>query len=159
MTRLYGRGPSGQRVHDDKPYNHGENVSMVGALGVRGLRTMMTLGGAMDGLAFLIFVRSFLVKTLRRGDIVVMDNLSVHKVKGVREAIEAAGATVYYLPPYSPDLNPIEQCWSKLKALLRTAKARTREALDAAIAAAMAAISAADSAAWFACSGYSYQSK
>ena len=154
MAREYGRAPSGVRVEDDKPYNHGENVSLVGALGLGGLRTLMTLGGAVDGVAFVVFVRSFLAPTLRRGDIVVMDNLSVHKVKGVREAIEATGATLCYLPPYSPDLNPIERCWSKLKALLKSAAARTREALDAAIAEAMEAVTAADAAGWFAHGGY-----
>jgi transposase len=157
MAREYGRAPSGERVEDDKPYNHGENVSLVGALGLGGLRTLMTLGGAVDGVAFVAFVRSFLAPTLRRGDIVLMDNLSVHKVSGVREAIEAAGATLRYLPPYSPDLNPIERCWSKLKALLRSAASRTREALDAAIAEAMEAITAADATGWFTHGGYFYQ--
>ena len=80
MAREYGRAPSGERVQDDKPYNHGENVSLVGALGLGGLRTLMTLGGAVDGVAFVAFVRSFLAPTLQRGDIVLMDNLSVHKV-------------------------------------------------------------------------------
>ena len=154
---LYGRAPSGQRVHGDKPYNHGDNVSMVGALGFTGLLTLMTMSGAIDGTAFVAFVRCFLAPLLRRGDIVVMDNLSVHKVAGVREAIEAVGATLYYLPAYSPDLNPIERCWSKIKALLRSAAARTREALEEAIAQAMAAVTAADAAAWFAHAGYFYQ--
>lgn len=157
MAREYGRAPSGERVEDDKPYNHGENVSLVGALGLSGLRTLMTLGGAIDGVAFVAFVRIFLVPMLRPGDIVMMDNLSVHKVVGVREAIQAAGATLHYLPSYSPDLNPIERCWSKLKALLRSAGARTREALDSAIAEAMKAITAADAAGWFTHGGYFYQ--
>ncbi len=157
MARQYGRAPAGERVEDDKPYNHGENVSLVGALGRGGLRTLMTLGGAVDGDAFVAFVRGFLVPTLRKGDIVLMDNLSVHKVKGVREAIETAGATLRYLPAYSPDLNPIERCWSKLKTLLRSAAARTREALDKAIAEAMEQITAADAAGWFLHGGYFYQ--
>src|SRR6185295_16574558 len=102
------------------------------------------LEGAIDGLAFVAFVRHFLVPQLRPGDIVLMDNLSVHKVAGVREAIEAVGASLRYLPPYSPDINPIEQCWSKIKALLRGAAARTLEALEAAVAAAMAVVTASD---------------
>jgi len=158
MARSHGRAPAGERVHDDKPYSYGENVSLVGALGLGGLRTMMTLGGAVDGAAYLAFIRQCLVPTLRAGDIVLMDNLSVHKVLGVREAIEATGASLRYLPTYSPDLNPIERCWSKMKTLLRSAAARTREALEAAIAEAMKAITAADAVAWFAHAGYFYQS-
>lgn len=158
MAREYGRAPAGERVHGDKPYDKGKNLSIVGALGLGGVRAAMTLEGAIDGPAFLTYVRTVLVPQLRPADIVVMDNLSVHKVKGVKEAIEAAGACLYYLPPYSPDLNPIERCWSKLKALLRAAAARTKEALESAITDAMSAISAKDAAGWFAHAGYFHQS-
>jgi transposase len=154
MARQYARAPRGQRAHAAVPSRWGDNISLVGALGLAGLRTLMMLEGAIDGLAFVAFVRHFLVPQLRPGDIVVMDNLSVHKVAGVREAIEAVGASLRYLPPYSPDLNPIEQCWSKIKALLRSAAARTQEALEAAVAEAMAAVSASDAAGWFAHAGY-----
>ena len=157
MAREYGRAPAGQRVHGDKPYNHGKNVSLVGALGLDGIRTVMTLDGAVDGVAFVVFVEKFLAPHLHPGDLVVMDNLSVHKVPGVMKAIVATGATLKYLPAYSPDLNPIERCWSKLKARLRTAAARTREALEVAIAEAMAAITPADARGWFAHAGYFYQ--
>lgn len=154
MAREYARAPRGDRAHGAKPARWGNNVSLVGALGLDGLRTLMTLEGAVDGEAFVGFVQHFLVPKLRPGDVVWMDNLSVHKIQGVQEAIEGVGATLRYLPPYSPDLNPIERCWSKLKALLRSAAARTREALDAAIVAAMAAITARDAAGWFSHAGY-----
>lgn len=154
MARQYARSPQGQRAHDAVPSRWGKNMSLVGALGLGGLRTLMMLEGPVDGLAFLAFVLHFLVPTLKSGDIVLMDNLSVHKVPGVQEAIEAAGASLRYLPSYSPDLNPIEQCWSKMKALLRTAAARSPEALEAAVAVAMAAVTTSDAAGWFTHSGY-----
>ena len=99
-------------------------------------------------------MREVLCPTLRTGDLVVADNLSAHKAAGVQEAIAAKGARLLYLPPYSPDLNPIEQCWSKIKTFLRAAKARTREALDAAVRRALATVTEADARAWFAHSGY-----
>jgi len=154
MARDYARAPRGQRAHGDKPQRWGNNISLVGALGLGGLRTLMTLEGAVDGVAFVGFVQHFLVPQLRPGDTVWMDNLSVHKAQGVREAIEKVGARLRYLPTYSPDFNPIEQCLSKLKGLLRAAAARTREALDAAIVAAMEAIKASDAAGWFSHAGY-----
>jgi transposase len=157
MAREYARSPIGERAQDDQPARWGDNVSLVGAIGVCGLRTLMTLNGAVDGEAFLAFVEHFLVPCLKPGDIVVMDNLSVHKTTGVREAIESAGAELRYLPPYSPDFNPIEECWSKLKSILRTLAARTRDALDAAIATAMSAVTSQDAVGWFEHSGYRLQ--
>jgi transposase len=157
MAREYARSPIGERAHDDKPSGWGKNVSLVGAIGLGGLRTMMTLDGAVDGTAFLAFVEHFLVPTLKPGDIVLMDNLSVHKCAGIREAIEAAGAQLRYLPPYSPDFNPIEKCWSKFKSILRTIGARTREALDEAIVTALKSITGKDAAGWFASAGYRHQ--
>lgn len=115
----------------------------------------MTVNGAVDGAVFLAYVREVLAATLSEGDIVVMDNLGAHQVAGVREAIEAKGARVEYLPPYSPDLNPIEKRWSKVKTYLRKAKSRTREALETALKEALLQITEADARAWFAHCGYS----
>jgi transposase len=154
MKREYARAPIGERAEDHKPASWGDNVSLVGAIGICGLRTLMTLNGALDGESFLAFVEHFLVPELKPGDVVVMDNLSVHKRVGIREAIEAAGAELCYLPPYSPDFNPIEKCWSKMKSTLRSIAARTRETLDDAVAVAMSAVTASDAAGWFAISGY-----
>jgi transposase len=129
MTRRYGRAPCGERLVDHVPHGHWQTTTFLAALGVDGLRAPLVVDGAINGELFLAYVRQHLAPTLQPGNIVVMDNLSSHKVKGVREAIEAVGATVVYLPPYSPDLNPIEQVFAKLKALLRKAKERTREGL------------------------------
>jgi transposase len=127
---------------------------MRGALGVRGLEALMTGEGATDGEVFRAFVEQVVCPTLEPGDIVVMDNLRAHKVAGIQEAMESCGAQLLYLPPYSPDLSPIELCWSKLKTALRRLGARTREALESAIAHALGNISAADALAWFAHCGY-----
>jgi transposase len=157
MGREYAWAKAGERAHGHVPKNWGDNISMIGALGLEGLRTLTTIEGAVDTEAFTAFVVGFLAPQLNPGDIVLWDNLGVHKAEEARAAIEAAGAQLVWLPPYSPDFNPIEQCWSKIKALLRTAAARTVEELDAAIASAMAAISANDAAGWFQHSGYAYQ--
>ncbi len=155
MTRLYGRAQPGQRVVETVPQNYGENVSMLAAISVAGVSAPMTIAGAVDGLVFLEYVKQVLGPTLRVGDVVVMDNLSAHKIAGVREVIEATGAKLLYLPPYSPDLNPIEKCWSKIKTYLRKAKARTYETLTAALKEALLTITAADIKGWFASCGYS----
>jgi transposase len=157
MTRLYGRAPKGERVIDAVPQNYGQNVTMLGALSIGGLEAVMTVEGATDADVFLAYVEHVLAPTLRPGDIVVMDNLRAHKVAGVQHAIAGCGARLLYLPPYSPDLSPIEPCWSKLKAFLRVVKARTREALDAAITHALATVTAADARGWFAYCGYALQ--
>jgi transposase len=141
-------------VAEGVPQNYGENVTMLAALGTGGLQAPMTVGGAVDGLVFLSYVREVLAPTLTEGDIVVMDNLRAHKVAGVREAVEAGGARLEYLPPYSPDFNPIEKCWSKVKTFLRKVKARTREALEAALKEALLTITEADARAWFVHCGY-----
>jgi transposase len=114
----------------------------------------MMIEGATASDVFRAYVREVLCPTLREGDMIIADNLSAHKAAGVQEASAAAGARLLYLPPYSPDLNPIEQCWSKIKAFLRAAKARTREALDTAVAYALATVTESDARAWFAHSGY-----
>jgi transposase len=154
LTRLFGRAPKGERVTEGVPQNRGENVTTLAALSVPGVGAAMTVNGAVDGDVFLAYVREVLVPTLCAGDIVVMDNLKAHKVAGVEEAIVAAGARVEYLPPYSPDLNPIEKCWSKVKTYLRRVKARTREALEEALRQALLTITEADVRAWFTHCGY-----
>lgn len=154
MTRLYGRAPRGERVVGSAPQNYGENVTMLGALSATGLSALMTVGGATDGEVFTAFVREVLAPTLSAGDIVVLDNLGAHRSAAAREAVEARGARLVFLPPYSPDYNPIERCWSKIKTALRAARARTREALEAAIKQAVATITESDARAWFKHCGY-----
>lgn len=136
------------------PCNYGPNVTLLGALGLTGLDALMTVDGATDGDVFRAFVEHVLCPTLQAGDVVVMDNLRAHKVAGIEAAITDCGARLIYLPPYSPDLSPIEQGWSKLKTCLRRAGAQTREALEEAIAHAMERITAADALAWFTHCGY-----
>ncbi len=154
MTRLYGRAAPGERVFDNVPQNYGENITMLGCLSASGLSAPMTVEGAVDGRVFLAYIEQVLTPTLCAGDVVIMDNLRAHKVKGIREAIEARGAKVIYLPPYSPDLNPIEKCWSKIKTYLRAAKARTREALEQALKEALLLVTERDAQGWFASCGY-----
>lgn len=154
MTRRYGRAQYGRRVADAVPKNFGPNVTILGALSCNGLDAVMTVEGATDTAVFRAYVEQVLVPTLVADDVVVMDNLSVHKVSGIREAIEATGARLMYLPPYSPDYSPIESCWSKLKAILRKAKARSREALDEALTQAIEHITQSDAKGWFNLCGY-----
>jgi transposase len=156
MTRLYGRGPRGQRVYDEVPGGRWETTTMIAAIGRNGPQAPWVLDGPMDGTAFAVWVEQVLAPTLSPGDIVIMDNLSVHKNTTARSAIEAAGAVIWDLPPYSPDLNPIEKMWSKIKAYLRKAKARTPEALYRAIGQAMGKITDSDIQNWFASCGYSF---
>ena len=125
MTRLRGRSVEGQRLVGKTPHGHRKTTTFVAALRNDGITAPLVIDGAMNGETFVQYVEQFLVPTLTPKDIVVMDNLSVHKVAGVKQGIESAGASVLYLPPYSPDLNPIEMVFSKLKALLRKASERT----------------------------------
>lgn len=125
MTRYRGRSPKGERCVASTPYGHWMTTTFIAGLRHNDITAPMVLDGPMDGEAFLAYVREFLCPTLTPGDIVIADNLSSHKVKGVKQAIEATGATLRYLPPYSPDFNPIEKMFSKLKALLRKAAIRT----------------------------------
>ena len=129
MARLYGWGPKSERVVSSVPHGHWKSTTFVGALRTTGLTAPVVIDGAMNGELFLAYVQQQLVPTLTPGDIVVMDNLSSHHRAGIREAIEAAGCTLAYLPPYSPDLNPIEQLFSKLKSLLRKHAERTLDSL------------------------------
>lgn len=154
MMRDYGRSPRGERIVERVPRNRGTVTTMIGALGRDGLRTMMTNEGGTSKAVFLQFIREYLSRVLHLGDVVVMDNLGAHHADGVREAIEAAGATVMYLPAYSPDLNPIEECWSKLKYMLKTFAARTVPQLLETIDYAVGFITGDDAEGWFGHSGY-----
>src|SRR5689334_17026129 len=129
MTRRYGRAPRGQRLIAPVPHGHWKTSTFVAGLRTTGLTAPLVVDGAINGDIFCAYVEQVLAPTLRPGDSVIMDNLGSHKVAGVREAIEACGASLIYLPPYSPDLNPIEQAFAKLKALLRKIAARTVLAL------------------------------
>lgn len=133
MARPRGRARRGQRLVAGVPHGHWKTLTFTAALRCDGLTAPMVLDGAMDGVAFQTYIDAFLVPTLKPGDIVILDNLSAHKLAGIRKAVEAAGAELWYLPPYSPDLNPIEQAFAKLKALLRQAAARTADDLWRAI--------------------------
>jgi transposase len=155
MARMYGRAPRGERCVAAIPHGHWKTTTFTGALRLTGMTAPMTLDGAMTGAAFLAYIEQVLVPTLKPGDIVVMDNLASHKLAAVRTAIEAAGAELRYLPPYSPDFNPIENAFSKLKALLRTAAARTLEELEAAIKNALQAFMPNECANYFKAAGYS----
>ena len=154
LTRLYGRAAPGQRVHESVPGDRGGNLSTIGALGLEGIRTGLSVPGPIDGETMLVFVEELLGPTLKRGDIVLMDNTPIHKLDEIEDAIEAAGAWVLFLPPYSPDLNPMENCWSKVKALLRSLKPRTVEELLDALVDAFASITLHDILSWFRHCGY-----
>lgn len=154
MARRCGRSPRGKRCVAAVPHGHWKTTTFVGGLRLSGIAAPMTIDGAMDGPAFLAWVEHMLVPALRPGDIVVMDNLPAHKQPGVRTAIEAADAELRYLPPYSPDLNPIEMAFSKFKALLQKAAARTVAELWDAIAAALPLITASDRRSYLAAAGY-----
>lgn len=154
MARRYARAPKGKRVQTSAPVNKGKNVTVLGALSPEGILAAMTIEGSTDTAVFLAFVQTVLVPVLRPGQIVIMDNLSSHKVNGIKEAIESAQATLEYLPSYSPDLSPIEKCWSKFKEFLRAKAARTRELLDKAITEALDIITPQDAQGWFAHCGY-----
>ena len=154
MARLYGRSPYGQRCVAALPHGHWKTTTFVGALRATGMTAPMVLDGPMDGLAFEAYVTQVLVPTLGPGDIVVMDNLAAHKRAEIGIAIEAAGARLLYLPPYSPDFNPIEMAFAKLKAALRKAAARSIEALVDAIAVTLSAFTAQECLNYFAAAGY-----
>lgn len=156
MTRLRGRCPRGQRLRCGVPHGHWRTTTILGAVRVDGTTACMAIEGATDTEVFRAYVTDVLVPTLRPGDIVVMDNLAPHKNEQTIALIEAAGARALFLPPYSPDLNPIELMWSKVKTALRAAEARTHENLLAALASAVASVSASDARNWFAHCGYNF---
>jgi transposase len=157
MVRLSGRCPRGERLVGRVPHGHWKTITFVAALRNNGITAPLVLDGSMTGETFLAYVEQCLAPTLMRKDIVIMDNLSAHKVPGIREAIEAAGATLRYLPQYSPDLNPIEMLFSKLKAFLRKLAERTIHRLCGAIGSFVPRLSARQAANYFRHAGYAYK--
>jgi len=156
MTRLYGRAKSGQRALDDAPSGHWCTTTMISSVRLDGSTDCMVVDGATTKDIFKAYVEQILLPTLKAGDVVVMDNLSAHKNQETIDLIESVGAELWYLPPYSPDFNPIEKMWSKIKSILRTLKARTEKALINAIAKALEAVTASDAKGWFESCGYQY---
>jgi len=154
LARLRGRALKGQRCRAAVPHGHWKTTTFTGALRVDGMTAPMVLDGPMNRIAFQAYIEQVLVPTLHRGDTVIMDNLPAHKGAEVRWAIEAAGATLRYLPPYSPDFNPIENAFSKLKAILRKAAARTIENLWDVIRDALPQFTPKDCANYFTAAGY-----
>ena len=149
MTRRRGRSLGGRRVHEATTESHWRILTILGAMSLKGMIATMTIEAATDTDIFLAYLDEVLCPVLEPGHVVVMDNLSSHKVQGVRERIQATGAELLYLPPYSPDLNPIEKAWSKLKEMLRAAKAKTSHELYQAIRNALPNITPENATAWF----------
>lgn len=156
MTRLRGRAVRGQRVHANCPSGRWQTTTMISSIRLNGTTASMTIEGATDTEVFRAYIREVLCPTLRPGDVVIMDNLSPHKSDRTLSLIEAKGAEVRFLPAYSPDFNPIEPMWSKVKASLRKAEARNPSALISAIGAALESVTAQDAMNWFAHCGYSF---
>ena len=154
MTRRFARCLGGARIHEGTPEGNWQIVTILGAMSLDGMIATMTVAAATDTDIFLAYLDHFLCPALTPGDVVVMDNLSSHKVDGVRQRIEAAGAQLLYLPPYSPDLNPIEKFFAKLKALLRHAATRSVESLWEQIGQVLNSLSSMECAHYFASSGY-----
>jgi len=154
MTRLRGRCKGGSRLNDSTPLGHWETTTMIAALRLDGPTAPMVIEGATDAAVFRAYIKHVLVPVLRPGQIVVLDNLSSHKGDEVRRMIDAAGCELWLLPPYSPDFNPIEKMWSKVKEYLRSAKARCTEELDRAVAEGLAKVTPQDAMGWFVSCGY-----
>ena len=154
MTRLYGRVAVGERLYDYVPDCRWETSTILSSLRFDGTTEALVFKGALNGDLFVSYVKECLAPTLKAGDVVIMDNLSSHKVVGVEDAIKAKGARIEYLPPYSPDLNPVENMWSKIKSYLRKASRRCHETLFEAVGEALRTISAQDAAGWFQHCGY-----
>jgi transposase len=154
MTRRYGRSPVGQRLVCPVPQGHYQTTTMIAAVRLQGPQVPWLFDGPMDGELFLAWVKQGLAPALQRDDVVILDNLSTHKVAGVREAIEAAGARLEYLPPYSPDLNPIEPLWSKVKQGLKRHDPRTAQQLFHAAGAAFDTVTRKDCRGFFLQAGY-----
>jgi len=159
MTRRYGRAPRGERVCDSAPRSYGAHTSVIGAMGLRGLVATLAVEGAVDTLCFGAYLERVLAPRLRHGDVIVLDNLGAHRASRIEEVAASRGAEVMWLAPYSPDLSPIEQCWSKIKTYLRGAKARTGAELDHALAQAINLVTKADIRGWFRHCGYSLARK
>lgn len=156
LVRMYGRVPGGQRLFTHAPGGHWTTTTMIAALRISGPTAPMVIRGPVDTEVFRAYTNEVLAPTLFDGDIVVLDNLRAHKAPDIRERIESKGATLWYLPPYSPDFNPIEMMWSKVKAHLRRAAARTEEALYDAVATAIQTITTKDAQNWLRHCGYGY---
>lgn len=156
MARRYGRGKGGRRVVDHTPLNTPKSTTILSSICLDGRLAFTTFQGGTTGDKFLTYLRDVLIPTLRPGDIVVMDNLRTHHIQAVSDLLRSAGAQVLYLPAYSPDLNPIEKLWSKVKAILRKLRIRSLDALDAAIRFALDQVSTDDCAGWFSCAGYCF---
>lgn len=154
MTRRYGRAVRGERVCEGTPAGHWRTLTVLGAIRTSGWVATMTIESATDGDVFLAYLEQVLCPQLQPGDVVVMDNLAAHKVEGVRQQIEQRGAQLRYLPPYSPDFNPIEKCWSKVKQLLRGAKSRSLSGLEHTVAEALGAVTPENIQACFRHCGY-----
>jgi transposase len=155
LTPLYGRAPKGQRATDTVPRNRGKNTTLIASLSVEGMGASMIIEGAANAVAFEAYVEQVLVPSLLKGQIVVLDNLRVHKSARVRHVIAAQGCELLFLPAYSPDFSPIEEAFSKVKTCLRRLKARTREALQEARAQALLTVTSQDAHGWFEHCGYS----
>jgi transposase len=156
MTRLRGRSPKGKRLHASAPSGRWQTTTMIGSVRQDGSTTCMTIEGAVNGEVFRVYVRDILLPTLRPGDVLVMDNLSTHKDRESLEMLKQAGVEVRFLPAYSPDYNPIEMMWSKVKALLRKAEARDGETLLQAIGNALGRVTEKDAIHWYAHCGYNF---
>ena len=154
MARHYGRARRGRRAHGAVPKNYGDSVTLIGAIDRHGLLATLTFRGATDTTAMKVFVKEILLPQLSSGDCVIWDNLAVHKTRAVQDLFREASVELLFLPPYSPDLNPIEMCWSKLKTYLRAVGARTYETLSTAISAAIKKITANDAQNWIRHCGY-----
>lgn len=154
MTRLYGRAMAGQRAIDNTPSGHWCTTTMISSVRLDGSTACMVVDGATNKDIFEAYVEQILLPSLKAGDIVILDNLAVHKNQRVRELIQSVGAELWYLPAYSPDLNPIEKMWSKIKSILRTLKARSKESLVEAIAKALEMVTVSDAKGWFESCGY-----
>ena len=154
MTRLYGRAPKGERVIERVPRNYGEQTSLISSLSLSGIGATMSITGAVDTLVFDAYVEQVLRPTIRAGDVIVLDNLAAHRASRIERVAAECGATVIWLSPYSPDFSPVEMMWSKIKAAMRAAKARTREEMEEAFDGALKLITKADCSGWFAHCGY-----
>lgn len=154
MTRRWGRIQGGARVHDAVPGGHWRTLTLLGAISVSGWVATMTIEAPTDGDVFLAFLQQVLCPQLRPQHIVVMDNLRAHKVDGVRDLIQATGARLLYLPPYSPDFNPIEKCWAQVKQHLRATKARSALTLEQAVTRALKALTRYQARSYFSLCGY-----
>lgn len=155
MTRLRARAPRGERAYGKVPRKRGRNQTLIASITLQGaMGQALSIEGATDSELFEAYLERFLAPTLSAGQVVVLDGLGAHRTHKVRELVEARGADLLFLPPYSPDLNPIEEAFSKVKGIVRKAGARTRKALDGAVGEAMAAVTPEDAAGWFAHCGY-----